>query len=308
MKALVVAEHLGGKLAEITFEMIALAQQSFGGCDLALIGGDDSMLAELGAVGTVYRAEGAGLEHYEPERYTDCLAAIIEAAAPARVCFGHTSMGMDLASSLSARLKAPLANACIAADTSGATSRILGGKMNAQVALDGELALLTIASGAASAADGRLAGSPATNSVAAPPERGRIRFEAMVEPEAADVDITTQEVLVAIGRGIGNQEGVETAQELANALGAAVAASRPIIDAGWLPKSRQVGKSGLSVTPKLYLALGISGAPEHLEGMRGSATIVAVNTDANAPIFQVADYGLVGDLYEVCEELMEEIE
>jgi electron transfer flavoprotein alpha subunit len=132
-----------------------------------------------------------------------------------------------------------------------------------------------------------------------------VRFRALIQPAAGDVDIVAQEVLVAIGRGIGKKEDIAVAEELAEKLHAAVAASRPIIDAGWLPKSRQVGKSGLKVKPRLYLALGISGAPEHIEGMKASATIIAVNTDKGAPIFDVAHYGLVADLFDVCEELID---
>ncbi|NND01271.1 MAG: electron transfer flavoprotein subunit alpha/FixB family protein, partial [Acidimicrobiia bacterium] len=118
-----------------------------------------------------------------------------------------------------------------------------------------------------------------------------------------DVDITTQDILVAVGRGIGSKDDIEVAEDLAEELGAAVAGSRPLTDAGWLPKTRQVGKSGLKVSPKLYLALGISGAPEHIEGMKSSATIVAINSDKKAPIFGVAHYGMVADLFDVCEEL-----
>ncbi len=128
------------------------------------------------------------------------------------------------------------------------------------------------------------------------------------EPEAGDVDITTQEVSVAVGRGIGSKDDIEVAEDLAEALDGAVAASRPLIDSGWLPKTRQVGKSGLKVAPKVYIALGISGAPEHIEGMKSAATIIAVNTDEHAPIFNFAHYGMAEDLFEVCEELTEAIE
>ncbi|MBX0330914.1 electron transfer flavoprotein subunit alpha/FixB family protein, partial [Oscillochloris sp. ZM17-4] len=127
----------------------------------------------------------------------------------------------------------------------------------------------------------------------------------LIRPEAGDIDITTYDKLVSVGRGIGGQENIELAQELAGALGAALSGSRPIIDAGWLPKTRQVGKSGLSVKPKLYLMLGISGAPEHLEGMKDAELIVAVNSDAKAPIFDVAHYGSTCDLFEVAEALLE---
>jgi len=180
--------------------------------------------------------------------------------------------------------------------------------MDVTTDLGGGPAIATVLAGSASAGAGRGAGSPEVVTLSAPPDAGRIEFLGLERPEAADVDITAQDVLVAIGRGIGDQDGVEVAEELAEALDAAVAASRPIIDAGWLPKSRQVGKSGLKVKAKVYLALGISGAPEHLEGIKGVGTLVAVNTDENAPIFGVADYGLVADLFEVCEELTEALE
>jgi len=130
----------------------------------------------------------------------------------------------------------------------------------------------------------------------------------LIEPEAGDVDITAAEKLVSVGRGIGSQDDIELAQDLADALGAAVSASRPITDSNWLPKTRQVGKSGVSVTPKLYLSLGISGAPEHLEGMKNSELIIAVNTDPSAPIFDVAHYGTTNDLFEVAEAMLEQLE
>lgn len=135
-----------------------------------------------------------------------------------------------------------------------------------------------------------------------------MKFVKLIEPEGGDVDITAQDKLVAIGRGIGSEDDIEVAQELADALDAAVAASRPLIDAGWLAKTRQVGKSGLSVKPKLYLALGISGAPEHVEGMASAELIIAVNTDPNAPIFKVAHYGATCDLFDVVEGLLEKLD
>ena len=129
----------------------------------------------------------------------------------------------------------------------------------------------------------------------------------LIEPETAEVDITKSDIVVSIGRGIQSADNIELVDELANALGGVLAASRPITDAGWLPKSRQVGKSGLRVKPKLYLALGISGAPEHLEGMKDSDLIIAINRDASAPIFDVAHYGVAGDLFEIVPVLTEKI-
>jgi electron transfer flavoprotein alpha subunit len=129
----------------------------------------------------------------------------------------------------------------------------------------------------------------------------------MVEPESGDVDITAAELLVSVGRGIGSQDNLEEVQELADALGAPLSASRPVTDAGWLPKTRQVGKSGLKVKPKVYLTFGISGAPEHLEGMRDAELIIACNTDANAPIFDVAHYGTTVDLFDLVPALTEKV-
>jgi electron transfer flavoprotein alpha subunit len=130
-------------------------------------------------------------------------------------------------------------------------------------------------------------------------------FKQMIRPEAGGIDITKEEILVSVGRGIESQENIELVEELATAIGGTISASRPIIDSGWLPKVRQVGKSGVTVKPKLYLAIGISGAPEHLQGMKDAEFIVAVNSDPNAPIFGVAHYGVCGDLFDVVPALTE---
>ncbi|NUM48115.1 MAG: electron transfer flavoprotein subunit alpha/FixB family protein, partial [Anaerolineales bacterium] len=135
----------------------------------------------------------------------------------------------------------------------------------------------------------------------------KTRFIKLIQPAAGDVDITAHDKLVSIGRGIGSKDDIGVAEELAEALGAAVSASRPITDAGWLPKTRQVGKSGVAVKPKLYLALGISGAPEHIEGMKDTELIIAVNTDPNAPIFDYAHYGTTCDLFDVVEAMLDSL-
>jgi electron transfer flavoprotein alpha subunit len=136
---------------------------------------------------------------------------------------------------------------------------------------------------------------------------GGVRFKQLIEPEVADVDITKQDILVSVGRGIQSADNLELVEELARALGGALASSRPIVDNHWLPKSRQVGKSGSTVKPKLYFAVGISGAPEHLEGMRDAGLIIAINTDPKAPIFNVAHYGITADLFDVVPALTEKI-
>lgn len=312
---LVVAEHLAGSLSDTTFEMLGqaktLAGELGGTTVVALIGGSDDMIGQLGASDLVVRVDGEGLSDFNPETHLAALQAIVEARAPRVVMVGYTSMGMDLASGLAVTGDLAHGASCVAlsgGDTVKATSQLYGGKMNVTTDLGTGPCVVSMLSGTVPADAGRAEGAAAVENMAAPESQGRVRFTRLIAPEAGDVDITTQDILVAIGRGIGGKDDIEVADELAEALGAAVAGSRPLIDAGWLPKTRQVGKSGLKVSPKLYLALGISGAPEHLEGMKGAATIVAVNTDKHAPIFSVAHYGMVADLFDVCEELTEAVE
>ncbi len=312
---LVVAEHLGGKLSDITFEMLGKAKQltqaAGGSVIVALIGGDAAMTGELGAADSVVMVEGDGLGNFNPETYNAALDAAVEARSPRLVMVGYTSMGMDLASTLAVKRNLPHATFCLEVeigDTIKATSQCYGGKINVTTDLGAGPCVVSMLAGNAPADAGRAQGSPAVESLQAPATPGKIRFKQLIEPETGDVDITTQEILVAVGRGIGSKDDIEVAEELAEELNAAVAGSRPLIDAGWLPKTRQVGKSGLKVSPKLYLALGISGAPEHIEGMKGSATIVAINSDKHAPIFNVAHYGMAADLFDVCEELTEALQ
>jgi len=310
---LVTAEHLQGTLSDITFEMLAhakpLAQALGGRVAVLLVGGTPEMTGQLGAAGMVYTV--AAPAEFNPATSAAALEAALDACKPQVALVGSTAMGLDLAATAAAKRGLPMAAYCTALRVEAghvhAVSQIYGGKLNVTSDLGSGPCVVSIASGFAQAEGGRATGEPSVQALPPPPADGRVRFKRLIEPEAGDVDITAKDVLVAIGRGIGKKEDIEVAQELAEKLGAGLAASRPIIDAGWLPKSRQVGKSGLKVKPKVYLALGISGAPEHLEGMRNATTIIAVNTDKNAPIFGVAHYGIVGDLFDVCEELMEEL-
>jgi electron transfer flavoprotein alpha subunit len=169
-------------------------------------------------------------------------------------------------------------------------------------------AVVMVLPGAFDTDAGRVAGSPTVSELTVQESGGKVRFSKLIEPDAGDVDITQSGVLVAVGRGIGSKDDIELAEELAELLEADLACSRPIVDAGWMEKSRQIGKSGFKVKPRVYIALGISGAPEHIEGMKESATIIAINSDENAPIFDIAHYGLAEDLFDVCEELIEELE
>lgn len=311
----ILAEHLNGKLADIAFEMTGKARQlatTWGGKVVTvLLGHGARALAETIGADAVLYVDDPALADFNPEAYGRVLAALVKERAPRLVMLGNTSMGMDLAAGLSVVSGLPLiayVNGLAVEDgVLVATSQIYGGKIQAEAMPDGEACIVSCLAGAFPADAGR--GSAPVEQIPCPVALGdlKVKFVKLIEPQGGDVDITQQSLLVSIGRGIGGQENIELAQALAEALGCAVSASRPITDAGWLPKTRQVGKSGLTVKPKLYLALGISGAPEHLEGMRGAETIIAVNTDPKAPIFDVAHYGATCDVLDLLPALTEKV-
>lgn len=314
----ILAEYLNGKLADITYEMAGKARQlaaAFGGkAVVVLLGSGAKGLAESIGADSVLYVDDAALAEFNPEAYGRVLAALITERGPRVVMMGNTSVGMDLGAGLSVTTGLPLIAYVngLAADggTLVATSQIYGGKIQAEAAPDGEACIVSCLAGAFPADAGRAgAGSAPVEKIASPVPLGdlKVKFVKLIQPAGGDVDITQQPILVSIGRGISGQENIELAQELAEALGCAVSASRPVTDAGWLPKTRQVGKSGLTVKPKVYLAFGISGAPEHLEGMRGAETIIAVNTDAKAPIFDVAHYGATCDMLDLLPALTEKV-
>jgi electron transfer flavoprotein alpha subunit len=313
---LVYVEHLDGEITDASFELIALARQlsSSGGgsVEAAIIGsGATGLSGQLGGADTILVGDTDALGDFNPQGHAAVFADLVSNREPGVTLIPYTSIGMDVASFTAAATDLPLVSYCLAVNTESgltATSQLYGGKVEADVEVEGDRAIFAMLSGCASADEGRSGGAGAVESIdVAVPDLG-ITFLSLSEPEGGDVDITTQDVLVAIGRGIESEDNIAEAQELADALGAALAASRPIIDQGWLPKTRQVGKSGLSVKPKVYLALGISGAPEHLEGMRDSSTIIAVNSDPQAPIFGIAHYGWVGDIFDFIPELTDRLE
>lgn len=314
----VIAEHLEGQLSEVTFEMLGKARSiaaALGGqANVVLLGSGIAALAEqLGAADRVLLIEDAALEHFVPERAGQVLRTLLQAEQPGLTLVANTSMGMDLGAGLSAALDWPLIAYCSDVQVRDghiiATSQIYGGKIAVEAASAGDHTIVSVLAGVFPAADGRSAGAATVQNVPSQiaAGAGRMRFKGLTIPEAGDVDITREPVLVSVGRGIGSQDNIELVEELASTLGAQVSASRPIIDSGWLPKQRQVGKSGLTVKPKLYLAIGISGAPEHLQGMKDAELIVAVNSDAGAPIFEVAHYGIVGDLFDIVPALTEQL-
>lgn len=314
---LVLAELRGDALADVTLELLAAARGlalATGGQVLAIVLGQDGAAhaPSLGAADRIVVVDDPQLAVYAPEPYVAALREVIAAEQPRAVLIGATSIGWDLAPLLSAQLDAPLVTGCKEMQATGdgllVTASFCGGKMMAECRVGAAPAILMVLSGSF-----RPTGEPGKAEIerrklSAPLEPGLIRFEQWILPEAGDVDITQQDVLVAVGRGIQQKDNVELAENLAHVLGGAVCASRPVVDQGWLPATRQVGKSGMTVKPKLYLALGISGAPEHQEGMKGAELIIAVNTDPKAPIFEVAHYGAQLDVLDLLPALTEALE
>lgn len=310
----VVTEHLQGELTDSTFELLAMARDLVGEGQVVagLVGSGVSGLADqLGAADRILHVEDPAFEVFNPEGHAAAFESLITDTGAGIVLVPYTSTGMDIASPISARTGIPLVSFCTGVTTDdglGATCRLYAGKIEADVTVDGDRAIFAVLAGSASAANGHDGGAGAVEEVSFQAGELRVSSLGVTEPEGGDVDITSEDVLVVVGRGIESEDNIEEAQELADALGGAVAASRPIIDQGWLPKTRQVGKSGLTVKPKVYLTLGVSGAPEHVEGMKDAATIISINTDPQAPIFGVAHYGWVGDLFDILPELVDRAE
>jgi len=316
---LVLAEVRREALADITGELLAAARgltSATGGEVLALVLSSDGKryASALGAADRIVVIDDPQLAEYSPEPFLAALQEVVAAEQPRAVLIGATSIGWDLAPLLAARLGAPLVTGCKAIEAGyplaggeglRVTTSICGGKMIADVQVASSPAVLLVSPGSFRPDGQQGKAVVQERKPAAPLAAGAVTFDSWVLPEAGDVDITQQDVLVAVGRGIQQKENLELAEELAQALGGAVCASRPVIDQGWLPATRQVGKSGMTVKPKLYLALGVSGAPEHVEGMKDSTLIVAVNSDAKAPIFDVAHYGVVADVMELVPALTE---
>ena len=281
-----------------------------GGDLVALVAGGDPAGEEgLAAADVILEASHETLTPYLPEAHQAVLAAAISERAPDLVVLENTTAGLDLGAAVAAAAGLPFVGYCLELTLQDgeaeAVSGIYAGQLHATVrtSLPGVFAVNTVALHAEPQAAGR-----GERMQLAPPaelESLRTSFVEPVVPPDEGVDLTKADRILCVGRGIGSAENIEIAEELAEALGAELGASRPVIDSGWLPKVRQVGKSGAHVTPKLYLSLGVSGAPEHVEGMQGAELIVAVNTDPGAAIFHVADYGVLADLFDVADELME---
>jgi electron transfer flavoprotein alpha subunit len=263
----------------------------------------------LAAVAEVIVVDDAALQLYTADGFVVALAQVIAAETPDRVFLPHTYQTRDFAPALAARVNRPLVTDCVAVKGGGYVRPVFQGKLQADVAVDGpHIATFQIGAYRADAmATGAAPAAIRKASIAIDAAKIRQKPEAPFKETKQAVDLSQAERIVAVGRGIKGQEHVQLAQRLAEAMGAELAASRPICDAGWLPMDRQIGSSGQTVAPKLYVALGISGAIQHLVGMKGARTIVAINKDPEAPIFEIADYGIVGDLFEIVPAMIAEL-
>lgn len=316
---LVFVEHRGGVFSKHSFEAIAAAQdlgsQLQQTVSAVVLGSDMGSLAQEVAAYDVVKvvyANNVKLAEYTPDGYADAMERIVRSVDANLVVMPHTYLVRDYAPKLAARFGKSLISDCIRAKVVDAgmvfTRRIFLGKLDADVVSDGAAPVFATFQSGAYRADQAAKGSGAQVETIEV-EVGEIRMtpEAPFQEVKQAVDLSRAEIIVAIGRGIKGKENIALAQKLAEVLGGDIAASRPICDAEWLPIDRQIGSSGQTVAPKLYVALGISGAIQHLVGMKNSGTIVAINKDPEAPIFDIADYGIVGDLFEAVPVLTEEI-
>jgi electron transfer flavoprotein alpha subunit len=316
----VLAEHRQGQLRDITFEMLTkgkeLAEKTNTELAAVLLGKDvDEHAKALSSYAKrVILVRDAKLENFNSEAYQKVLSNLIQERKPLLTLIGHTSFGVDLAPSLASSLGTPLATDCIDVkfedDILKVTRQMYGGKVNVSGTLrKAESYILTIRQATFQA---EKTASPNGEIVEVPSplteEITNKRFVEYVLPPPGGIDITAAVVLIGIGRGIKEADTIPSVEELAKTLGGVLACSRPIVDKGWLPNDRQVGSSGKTVKPKLYIALGISGAFQHVLGMKNSDLIIAVNKDPNAPIFGVADYGVVEDLFKIVPSLKAKID
>ena len=318
MSILVFIEHKDCALNKTSLEAITAAQNI--GKDLGLkvsavvpCDKDCALAQEIAGydLEKVIVAKNEKLGIYTPDAYADAWESIIKKENPKYVVMAHTYQVRDFAPKVAARFGKEVVGDCIRYQADGGklilTRRIFLGKLDADVTIEGDAPYFITFQSGAFRGDNAAKGTAEIEIVEV--EVGDVRMEAEepFQEAKATVDLSKSNIIVAIGRGIKSAENIEKAQELADALGADLAASRPICDAEWLPIDRQIGSSGQTVAPKVYLALGISGAIQHIVGMKNAGTIIAINKDAEAPIFDIADYGIVGDIFDAMPVLVEEI-
>ena len=317
MSVLVFIEHKAGALNKTSLEAIAAGQKlaaDTGASVSAVVLGAPSLANEIAAydLEKILNVEHAQLTDYTPDAYAAALEQVIRATNPQYVIMSHTYLARDFAPKVAARFGKGLIGDCIRMSVDGGkatfTRRIFLGKLDADVVSEGEPpTFVTFQSGAFRGDQAQKGSGAAIDQISVEVGTPRMKPEAPFQEARQAVDLSKADIIVAVGRGIKSKDNLGLAEKLAEALGGDLAASRPICDAEWLPIDRQIGSSGQTVAPKLYVAIGISGAIQHLVGMKNSQTIVAINKDPEAPIFDIADYGIVGDLFEAVPVLTEEI-
>ncbi len=311
---LAVAEHRRGELRDVSFELLTagrrLAEVNGGDLHVAVINGAVEEFADalnrdgVDAIHTVSQGE-----EFNHNIYTQVVTQLAAEIDPQYLLAGNTVNGLDYVPAVAERLGYPLVTDAVGIDDSdglSVTRELYAGKTEGTVSVESENAVLTIRPGEWPAQDGVGDAAIEPFDPAIDDETVRSTVKGYEEVGAGDVDISDADVLVSVGRGIEEEENLELIQDLADALGATVSASRPIVDNGWLPQDRQVGQSGKSVSPDVYIAIGISGAVQHVAGMKGAETIIAINDDPSAPIYDIADYGIVDDLFDVVPALIEQ--
>ncbi len=315
---LLLAEHLEGKLAPSTLELVAkareLAAASGGVAKAGLFAHNASGLAQtLAGYGVeVLHVEDPALAEYTEGGYGQAAKALLASVAPRIVLVAHTAQGYDLAPSLAGTLDLPLAANCLEVRLEGDTlvvlRRMLNEKVQGEFGFDSDKPfLVTLRPGATKPAEPSAGGKVTPTPVPIDGSKLGASFLGLERPQVADVDLAAADVIVSAGRGIQKKENLALVEELAKVLGGVLGASRPLTDMEWLPKTRQVGQSGKTVRPKLYLACGISGAMQHVAGMKDSGLIVAINTDPSAPIFEVAHVGIVGNVLQILPLVLKDL-
>jgi len=321
MDVLIVLEDNNGKIHRMGLESIAAGQRLSNEMGLTagalVLGGNADGLADQASkyqLGEVVKVNDALLGSYSADGYSEAVKQIIDKENPTYVLFGHTYQVRDYVPRLSAKLNKPFLvdNISIRVENGQPifTKQMFNAKLSADVEANGSGPFLVSFQSAAFSMDAAAAGSASIRESTVQLDTAKIRTksEPPFQEEAGGVDLTSADIIVSIGRGIGKEENIPLAVELSKALGGELAASRPVVDSGWLPSAHQIGSSGQSVSPKLYLALGISGAIQHVVGMKGSKNIVSINKDPDAPIFEISDYGVVGDILEIIPKLTEAIQ
>jgi electron transfer flavoprotein alpha subunit len=315
---LVFIEHKNCVLNKTSLEAITAAQSI--GKDLGLkvaavlpCDKDCDLAQEIAGydIEKVIVAKSDKLGIYTPDAYADAWEQVIKAANPQYIVMSHTYQVRDFAPKVAARLGREVVGDCIRYTAEGGklvlTRRIFLGKLDADVTIGGDAPYFITFQSGAFRGDAAARGTAAVETMDVSVGDIRMTPEEPFQEAKASVDLTKSEIIVAVGRGIKSQENIALAQQLADALGADLAASRPICDSEWLPIDRQIGSSGQTVAPKVYIALGISGAIQHIVGMKNAGTIIAINKDSEAPIFDIADYGIVGDLFDAVPVMIEEV-